>query len=154
MHKLNQQVQVKTANYDSTKGEYANQMLLVNDARGKFYGQFQPDILNELQFLEEDRIAFLKQTIKGIISKHREVSVSIRNQCNSLKESFESIQPEFVTSLFLEITKSGDVPPCEFNFENMNNGEALVMQDVVEESKASNLNLFPKLLIFRKNEKT
>ena len=47
-------------------------------------------------------------------------------------------------SLFLEITKSGDVPPCEFNFENMNNGEALVIQDVVEESKASNLNLYPK----------
>ena len=144
LHKLNQQVQVKTSNYDSTKGEYANQMLLVNDARSKFYGQLQPDILNKLQFLEEDRIAFLKQTIKGIISKQREVSVSITNQCNSLEESFKSIQPEFVTSLFLEITKSGDVPPCEFNFENMNNGEALVMQDVVEESKASNLNLYPK----------
>ena len=144
LQKLHQQAQIKTANYDSTLGDYANQMLTVNQIRSSYYGQLQPDILNKLQLMEEDRVAFLKRWVKEVISKQREMSVSITNHCNSLHESFKSIQPEFVTSLFLEITKSGDVPPCEFNFENMNNGRALVLQDVVEESKESNLNLYPK----------
>ena len=144
LNKLNQQVQEKTSSYDSTKGEYANQMLVMNEVRSKFYGNFQPSILNELQEMEEGRIGFLKKSIEGLLSKQRETSVSITNHCNSLTESIQSIDPKSVTSLFQEMSRSGDVPPSEFNFENMNDGQALVLQDVVEESKASNLNLYPK----------
>ena len=94
--------------------------------------------------MEEGRIAFLKESIEGLLSNQREASTSITTLCDSLKASIQSIDPKSVTSLFLEISKSGDVPPSEFNFDNMNNGRALVLQDVIEESKASNLNLYPK----------
>ena len=40
--------------------------------------------------------------------------------------------------------QTGDVPPSDFNFENMKDPQALLSQDALEETRPSNLNLYPR----------
>ena len=42
------------------------------------------------------------------------------------------------------LSQTGDVPPGDFNFENMKDPQALLSQDALEETRPSNLNLYPR----------
>ena len=40
--------------------------------------------------------------------------------------------------------QTGDVPPGDFNFEDMKDPKALLDQDALEQTRPSNLNLYPR----------
>merc|ERR1719412_1674811 len=142
--KLNMQMQAKTSHCDTMKGQYANQMLKTNDARNRFYGQLLPNVLNELQRMEETRIALLTQSVREMIGKEREIAPIVAKCVDAMEESVNDIVPEGDTALVAEKYKTGDVPPGDFNFEDMKDPKALLDQDALEQTRPSNLNLYPR----------
>merc|ERR1712226_512838 len=142
--KLNMQMQAKTSHCDTMKGQYANQMLKTNDARNRFYGQLLPSVLNELQKMEETRIGLMNQSVRELIGKEREIAPIIEKCVDSIEEAVNDVVPEADTAMVAEKYKTGDVPPADFNFENMKDPQALLSQDALEETRPSNLNLYPR----------
>ena len=144
LNKLNMQRQNKTSQCDAMKGEYANQLIKVNDAQNNFYGQLLPNVLNELRKMEESRIALMKQSVKAMITKEREMAVIVTKCVDAMEKAVDDVVPKSDTALVIEHYKTGDVPLSNFNFENVDNCQALLSQDAIEESKASKLNLYPE----------
>ena len=42
------------------------------------------------------------------------------------------------------MSQTGDVPPSDFNFEKMNDPKEMLSQDALDDTRPSNLNLYPR----------
>merc|ERR1719384_642249 len=100
--KLNMQMQTKTSHCDAMKGQYANQMLKTNDARNRFYGQLLPNVLNELQRMEETRIGLLLQSIREMVAKERDIAPIVAKCVDAIEEGINDAAPEADTALSAE----------------------------------------------------
>ena len=73
-----------------------------NDARNRFYGQLLPSVLNELQRMEETRIALLTQSVREMIHKEREIAPIITKCVDSIEEATNDVVPESDTAMVAE----------------------------------------------------
>ena len=55
-----------------------------------------------------------------------------------------NIQPEKDSAIVIEKFKSGDVPPGDFNFEDMQDPHSMLTADALANTGPSNLNLYPR----------
>ena len=69
----------------------------------------------------------------------------IVNKCHdSIQIAMDSIDPEKDTSIVIEKYKSGDVPPGDFNFEDMQDPHSMLKSDALKNTGPTNLNLYPR----------
>ena len=73
-----------------------------NDARNRFYGQLLPNVLNELQRMEETRIGLLLQSIREMVAKERDIAPIVAKCVDSIEEEINNVAPEGDTALVAE----------------------------------------------------
>jgi len=144
LKKLGMQRSVKASNCESMKAQYADQMLKTNAAQSQHYNSLLPNVLNDLQGLEQSRIQLLCQSVRSMVAKEQEVA-AIMGKCHeSICQSLEGVDTGQDTSLVVEKFKTGDVPPGDFNFEEIHDPQSLLKQDTLAENKPTSLNLYPR----------
>ena len=73
-----------------------------NEARNRFYGQLLPNVLNELQQMEQTRIALLTECIREMINKEREVAPIITRCHDAIEVAINDVVPEADTEMVVE----------------------------------------------------
>lgn len=69
----------------------------------------------------------------------------IVSKCHdSIQTAMNSIDPPRDTSIVIEKYKSGDVPPGDFNFEDMQDPRSMLSADALANCGPTNLNLYPR----------
>lgn len=61
-----------------------------------------------------------------------------------MQSAMDSIQPDKDTSIVIERYKSGDVPPTDFNFEDMQDPVSLLNKDPLASTGPTDYNLYPQ----------
>jgi hypothetical protein len=69
----------------------------------------------------------------------------IISKCHeSIQNAMDSVVPEKDIAIVIERFKSGDVPPGDFNFEDMHDPQAMLTADALASTGPTNLNLYPR----------
>ena len=132
----------RTQHCETVKGQYASQLIKTNDFQREYYSKLFPKVLDDLQELEKSRIGIMRDSIKACVYKEKEVN-SIINKCHdSMIQAMDDINPQEDTEIVIERYKSGDVPPRDFNFDDMSSPLEMLIKEPVD--KKPNLNLYPR----------
>ena len=92
-----------------------------------------------------------RNAVLNCVGKEKEVNPIIGKCHDGIQSAMKSINPNLDTEMVIERFKSGDVPPGDFKFEDMHDPAAMLAQDALSESKATNLNLYQKKKGLEKN---
>jgi len=144
IEKLRSSAQNKTAVCDSMKHTFADQLVKTNAFRQRYYYELLPGVLDELQDLEHKRIELIRHGMLSCIAKERQVAPIIAKCHDSISVAMNNIQPEKDSAIVIEKFKSGDVPPGDFNFEDMQDPHSMLTADALANTGPSNLNLYPR----------
>ena len=63
---------------------------------------------------------------------------------DSIQAAMDAIVPDKDTTVVIEKFKSGDVPPGDFNFEDMQDPHSMLSADALASNGPTNLNLYPR----------
>ena len=77
---------------DEAKGKYASQLVKTNEFQSKYYLEKLPQVLNDLQRLEETRIEHLRDEILACAGKEREVMPIIQKCLDTVTSSMHAIR--------------------------------------------------------------
>jgi len=107
------QAKEKASQADS---EYRESVSKANEVKDKFHSDQMPQILAELQKLEEERIKFLKTTLKQFIDLQDAIPPSIKLTCEAMSQYVEAIDVDADIQTFIEENRSeGEGPePIEY----------------------------------------
>jgi len=119
-------------------------LVKTNAFRQRYYYELLPGVLDELQALEQRRIELIRHGILSCIAKEREVMPIIVKCHDSINAAMDAIVPGKDTSIVIEKFKSGDVPPGDFNFEDMQDPHSMLSADALASTGPTNLNLYPR----------
>ncbi|XP_065344721.1 cdc42-interacting protein 4 homolog isoform X2 [Cloeon dipterum] len=112
----------KNQQCEEAKKDYANQLEKTNELQHQHYAALIPDVLRQLQELDERRV----RSIKGFIIKSVEVerkTFPIMDKClEGIVRAANNINEKEDTRLVIERYKSGFNPPEDFLFEDLQRG--------------------------------
>jgi len=96
--------------------EYRDTVVRANEVKDKFHSEQMPQILEELQKLEEERIKFLKTTLKQFIDLQDAIPPSIKLTCEAMSQYVDAIDVDADIQTFIEENRTeADGPePIEY----------------------------------------
>ena len=80
----------------------------------------------------------------ALFSLQFQVAPIIAKCHDSISSAMNNIQAEKDSAIVIEKFKSGDVPPGDFNFEDMQDPHSMLTADALANTGPSNLNLYPR----------
>ena len=95
-----------------------------------------------LEILKKFQSKFLK--LHYFLFKFFQVAPIIAKCHDSISSAMNNIQAEKDSAIVIEKFKSGDVPPGDFNFEDMQDPHSMLTADALANTGPSNLNLYPR----------
>jgi len=104
------------------RGDYARELIRANEHQRAFYYTNLPTVLNNLQNLEVSRTNFLKEVLLEGVQAEKEISPIIVKCLEEIERCIESIDATADTQLVIDRHKTGNVPPCDSEFEEMKLG--------------------------------
>jgi len=87
-------------------GEYRETVVKANEIKDKFHSEQMPQILSELQKLEEERIKFLKTALKQFIDLQDAIPPSIKLTCEAMTQYVDAIDVDADVQTFIEENRS------------------------------------------------
>ena len=104
---------------DTLKAEYANHLCEANKVKSKFYNEQLPNVLNNLQLLEEKRINSYREFLKDSISIETEVMPRIEKCYNEMTSASNKISVENDVEVVVQLFKTGYKIPSDHVFEDL-----------------------------------
>ncbi|XP_035213075.1 formin-binding protein 1-like isoform X1 [Stegodyphus dumicola] len=113
--------QLKSRTCEDSKTEYANQLQKTNELQRVHFTDLMPNIFQQLQDMEERRIACVQSVMKRTADVHKQVLPIIQKCLEGIVNAAESINPREDSYLVIEKYKSGYDPPEDIPFEDLSN---------------------------------
>ncbi|KAI1289549.1 Formin-binding protein 1-like [Halotydeus destructor] len=114
---------------DEAKTEYANQLQKTNELQRNHFNDLMPKVFQQLQDMEERRIACVQNYMRLSATIHRAVFPIIDKCLEGVLKASESISPQDDSMLVIERYKSGNVPPQDIPFEDLSDPSTLPPKD-------------------------
>lgn len=113
--------QQKSRSCEDSKTDYANQLQKTNELQRVHYTDLMPNIFQQLQDMEERRIACVQNVMKKTADTHRNILPIVQKCLDGIICAAESINPREDSLLVIEKYKSGYDPPEDIPFEDLSN---------------------------------
>ncbi|XP_054714349.1 formin-binding protein 1-like isoform X2 [Uloborus diversus] len=121
VEKARMHAQQKNRTCEDNKTDYANQLQKTNELQRIHYNDLMPNMFQQLQDMEERRIACIQNVMKRTADAHKQVLPIIQTCLNGIIGAAESINPREDSLLVIEKYKSGYSPPDDIPFEDLSN---------------------------------
>jgi hypothetical protein len=117
--KLRSLARGKQVQAEEYKARYAQQVVRANQRRETFYTSTLPAVLDSLHAINIERATSWQQTLLEALAAERSV-VPILAKCREdMETALVAVSPEADCQLWVERYKTGNVPPGEFQFEDL-----------------------------------
>ncbi|KAG8189470.1 hypothetical protein JTE90_018123 [Oedothorax gibbosus] len=113
--------QQKSRSCEDCKTDYANQLQKTNELQRLHYSDLLPNIFQQLQDMEERRIACIQNVMKRTADVHKQVLPIVHKCLDGIIAAAEAINPREDSYLVIEKYKSGYEPPEDVPFEDLSN---------------------------------
>merc|ERR1712130_911342 len=149
----------KQVQAEEYKARYAQQVVRANQRREVFYTSTLPAVLDSLHAINIERATSWQQTLLEALAAERAV-VPILAKCREdMEAALVGVSPEADCQLWVERYKTGNVPPGEYQFEDLSscpntpsssgssspaNAKARTLSRVKSPENGENSNLFPR----------
>lgn len=121
VEKARAHAQIKNRLCEEFKTEYANQLQKTNELQRVHYTDHMPNIFQQLQDMEERRIACVQNFIKRTADIHKQVLPIIQKCLEGIIGAAEAIDPKEDSMLVIEKYKTGFPLPEDVPFEDLSN---------------------------------
>jgi len=109
------QAEVKSA--EKADDEYKKLVEKLKTIESRFYDSEMPQILSELQTMEEGRLSMMKTTLSAYVAAQAALCPAIKNACDTMEASTSKINPDNDIRLFIASAKTGKIPPARTEYE-------------------------------------
>merc|ERR1719237_887334 len=144
----------KQVQAEEYKARYAQQVVRANQRRQAFYTSTLPAVLDSLHAINIERATSWQQTLLEALAAERAV-VPILAKCREdMETALVAVSPEADCQLWVERYKTGNVPPGEYQFEDLSSGsntpsssanaKTRTLSRVKSPETGENSNLFPR----------
>merc|ERR1719237_14960 len=146
----------KQVQAEEYKARYAQQVVRANQRRQAFYTSTLPAVLDSLHAINIERATSWQQTLLEALAAERAV-VPILAKCREdMETALVAVSPEADCQLWVERYKTGNVPPGEYQFEDLSsypntpsssssaNAKTRTLSRVKSPETGENSNLFPR----------
>merc|ERR550517_779962 len=144
----------KQVQAEEYKARYAQQVVRANQRREVFYTSTLPAVLDSLHTINIERATSWQQTLLEALAAERAV-VPILAKCREdMETALVAVSPEADCQLWVERYKTGNVPPGEYQFEDLSSGsntpsssanaKTRTLSRVKSPETGENSNLFPR----------
>jgi len=144
----------KQVQAEEYKARYAQQVVRANQRREVFYTSTLPAVLDSLHAINIERATSWQQTLLEALAAERAV-VPILAKCREdMETALVAVSPEADCQLWVERYKTGNVPPGEYQFEDLSscsntpsssaNAKTRTLSRVKSPETGENSNLFPR----------
>jgi len=144
----------KQVQAEEYKARYAQQVVRANQRREVFYTSTLPAVLDSLHAINIERATSWQQTLLEALAAERAV-VPILAKCREdMETALVAVSPEADCQLWVERYKTGNVPPGEYQFEDLSSGsntpsssgnaKTRTLSRVKSPETGENSNLFPR----------
>jgi len=150
----------KQVQAEEYKARYAQQVVRANQRREAFYTSTLPAVLDSLHAINIERATSWQQTLLEALAAERAV-VPILAKCREdMETALVAVSPEADCQLWVERYKTGNVPPGEYQFEDLSsclntpsssssssssaNAKTRTLSRVKSPETGENSNLFPR----------
>ncbi|CAL1274755.1 unnamed protein product [Larinioides sclopetarius] len=121
VEKARTHAQQKSRSCEDCKTDYANQLQKTNELQRLHYSDLMPNIFQQLQDMEERRIACVQGVMKRTAVTHKQVIPLVIKCLDGIISAAEAINPREDSCLVIEKYKSGYDPPEDIPFEDLSN---------------------------------
>lgn len=121
VEKARMHAQQKSRSCEDSKTDYANQLQKTNELQRVHYTDLMPNIFQQLQDMEERRIACVQNVMKRTADVHKQILPIVQKCLDEIITVAESINPREDSFLVIEKYKSGYDPPEDIPFEDLSN---------------------------------
>ncbi|XP_067124598.1 formin-binding protein 1-like isoform X2 [Centruroides vittatus] len=104
-----------------TKNDYADHLQKTNEWQKLHYSDYLPKLFQQLQDMEERRIACIQNYMKQSADVHKRVLPIINKCLDGMIDSAESINPKNDSEMVSDMYKTGLSPPEDIPFEDLSN---------------------------------
>lgn len=122
---------------DETKIEYAKQLQNTNELQRKHFDELMPNVFQQLQDMEERRIACVQNYMRSSAQVQKQVQPIVDKCLEGIIKSADSISPKGDSILVIERYKSGNYPPEDIPFDDLSNPSPQMIRDETS-SRGSN----------------
>merc|ERR1712013_35119 len=147
----------KQVQAEEYKARYAQQVVRANQRRETYYTATLPAVLDSLHTINIDRATAWQQTLLEALAAERAV-VPILAKCREdMEAALVAVSPETDCQLWVERYKTGNVPPGEYQFEDLSSSntpsstssasgsaKTRTLSRVKSPETGENSNLFPR----------
>ena len=114
---------------DETKIEYAKQLQNTNELQRKHFDELMPKVFQQLQDMEERRIACVQNYMRSSAQIQQQVQPIVDKCLEGIIKSADSISPKGDSILVIERYKSGMYPPEDIPFDDLSNPTPQMIRD-------------------------
>lgn len=113
--------QQKNRACEDCKTDYANQLQKTNELQRVHYNDLMPNIFQQLQDMEERRIACVQNVMKKTADIQKQILPILQTCLDGIISAAEAIDPREDSLMVIEKFKSGYDPPEDLPFEDLSN---------------------------------
>jgi len=131
------------------RGDYAKDLIRANKHQQEYYFTSLPTVLNNLQNLEVSRSNFLKEVLREGVKAEKEINPIIVKCLEEIEKCIDEIDPHRDSEIVVLRHKTGNVPPLDYDFEDLQLGiqhqdKYKTLQNKRSRATPPTENLFPK----------
>jgi hypothetical protein len=97
--------------------EYQDVLKDTNDKQDRYYETDMPNLLDEFQYFEEDRISFTQEAMQRFVRFLKEMAPCYEAQANQITEMVEATDKDKDIEQFVQKNKAGVSPPPAIEYE-------------------------------------
>lgn len=122
---------------DETKIEYAKQLQNTNELQRKHFDEFMPKVFQQLQDMEERRIACVQNYMRSSAQIQQQVQPIVDKCLEGIIKSADSISATGDSILVIERYKSGMYPPEDIPFDDLTNPSQMIRDETSSRGSTS-----------------
>eukprot|EP00092_Neocalanus_flemingeri_P012396 GFUD01013364.1.p1 GENE.GFUD01013364.1~~GFUD01013364.1.p1 ORF type:complete len:560 (-),score=157.06 GFUD01013364.1:214-1893(-) len=123
--KMKAMYQKKIRDHDDGKGQYANQLMKTNEIQQEHFFTLLPCVLNNIQSLSVGNCDFFKELMSKYVKQEREIVPIVAKCHEEMEKAIEAVYSIKDSGMIVNKLKTGDVPPEDFVFEELQPGTVL-----------------------------
>jgi len=112
----------KTQQNDDCKGTYANQLIKTNELQQEHFYTLLPTVLNNFQGLSAGNCDFVKDLLNKCVKSEKDVAPIIVKCHEAMEKAMDEVDTAKDCSIIIDKLKTGNVPPEDFIFEELQPG--------------------------------
>jgi len=115
--KNQKKLQGEVKNAEKADDEYKKAVEKLKSMESRFYDLEMPQILKDLQSMEEGRISMMKSSLQAFVAAQATIQPVIKSSCETMNSSVSNVNTESDIRLFISSNKTGRTPPPRTEYE-------------------------------------